>query len=228
MSGHGIHFNINPQLYLKDPQMTTYGQKLVGNSILLFDELGFEAFTFKKLASAMSSTEASIYRYFENKHFLLIYLVSWYWEWVKFQIDFHTMNIKNPKIKLEKILSVIVESSKENPIIEHIDEQILHRIVIAEASKAYHTKEVDEENEDGFFSTYKSLCAKIADVITEINPDFPYPRALSTTLLEMTNDNIYFAEHLPSLTDIQIPDKDDLSPVHKLLEFFAFRLICKD
>jgi AcrR family transcriptional regulator len=223
-----IQIELNDKLYIRDPQQTKLGKKILQQSIVLIDKIGFEKFTFKKLAEAIESTEASVYRYFENKHKLLIYLVSWYWEWVKFQIDFHTMNIKNPKIKLEKILSVIVESSKENPIIEHIDEQILHRIVIAEASKAYHTKEVDEENEDGFFSTYKSLCKKIANVITEINPEFPYPRALASTLLEMTNDNIYFAEHLPSLTDIQIPDKDDLSPVHKLLEFFAFRLICKD
>jgi AcrR family transcriptional regulator len=223
-----IQIELNDKLYIRDPQQTKLGKKILQQSIVLIDKIGFEKFTFKKLAEAIESTEASVYRYFENKHKLLIYLVSWYWEWVKFQIDFHTMNIKNPKIKLEKILSVIVESSKENPIIEHIDEQILHRIVIAEASKAYHTKEVDEENEDGFFSTYKSLCEKIANVITEINPEFPYPRALASTLLEMTNDNIYFAEHLPSLTDIRIPDKDDLSPVHKLLEFFAFRLICKE
>ncbi|MGB0864145.1 MAG: TetR/AcrR family transcriptional regulator [Saprospiraceae bacterium] len=223
-----IQIELNDKLYIRDPQQTKLGKKILQQSIVLIDKIGFEKFTFKKLAEAIESTEASVYRYFENKHKLLIYLVSWYWEWVKFQIDFHTMNIKNPKVKLEKILSVIVESSKENPIIEHIDEQILHRIVIAEASKAYHTKEVDEENQDGFFSTYKSLCAKIADVIMEINPEFPYPRALASTLLEMTNDNIYFAEHLPALTDIQIPDKEDLSPVHKLLEFFAFRLICKD
>ena len=220
-----IQMELNDKLYLRDPQQTKLGKKIIQNSIILIDKIGFEKFTFKKLAEAIDSTEASIYRYFENKHKLLTYLVSWYWEWVKFQIDFHTMNLKEPRAKLERILSVIVESSKENPIIEHIDEQILHRIVIAESSKVYHTKEVDVENQDGFFLTYKTLCQKISKVVLEINPDFPYPRTLASTLLEMANDSVYFAEHLPKLTDVSIQDNRDLTEVQKLLEFFAFKMI---
>ncbi len=77
-----LHFNINPELYLKDPQMTRFGQKLISNAILLLDELGLEQFNFKKLAIAIDSTETSIYRYFENKHMLLLWLTCWYWEWV--------------------------------------------------------------------------------------------------------------------------------------------------
>lgn len=223
-----IQMDLNDKLYLRDPQQTKLGKRIIQFSIVLIDEIGFESFTFKKLAERIDSTEASVYRYFENKHKLLVYLVSWYWEWVKFQIDFNTMNMTDPKRRLEKILHVIVESSKENPIIEHIDEQILHRIVIAEGTKAYHTKDVDDENQKGFFLTYKSLCKKIAGVIIEINPKFSYPRALATTLLEMANQNIYFAEHLPALTDITVNDQRDLDEVFNLLRDFSFGLICKD
>lgn len=223
-----IQIELNPKLYLRDPQQTKLGKRIIQYSIVLIDRIGFEKFTFKKLAGEIESTEASIYRYFENKHKLLIYLVSWYWEWVKFQIDFQTMNIDNPRRKLERILGILVESSKENPIIEHIDEQILHRIIIAESSKAYHTKEVDEENEEGFFNNYKSLTQKIASVIKEINTDFPYPTVLANNLIEMANANIYNAEHLPSLTDIEIKDNRDLNEVHQMLEFFAFQLICPE
>lgn len=35
---------------------------------------GYEAFTFKKLAEDIGTTEAGIYRYFENKYKLLVYL----------------------------------------------------------------------------------------------------------------------------------------------------------
>ena len=77
----GIKISLNDRLYIRDPQGTTLGQKIIKHSILLIDKIGFEAFNFKKLANYMSSTEASVYRYFENKHLLLIYLVSWYWEW---------------------------------------------------------------------------------------------------------------------------------------------------
>lgn len=222
-----IQIELNDALYLRDPQQTKLGKKLIQHSITLIDRIGFEKFTFKKLAEEIESTEASIYRYFENKHKLLVYLVSWYWEWVKFQIDFQTMNIEDPTLKLKKILSVIVESSKANPLIEHIDERVLHRIVVAESSKVYHTKDVDKENKEGYFHNYKVLCSNIAAVIMEINPHFPFARTLASTLLEMANDNIYFAEHLPALTDIRINDERDLSEVQSMLEFFALNLVGK-
>jgi AcrR family transcriptional regulator len=40
----------------------------VKNGLILINKIGFEEFTFKKLSIEISTTEASIYRYFENKH----------------------------------------------------------------------------------------------------------------------------------------------------------------
>ncbi len=219
-----IQIQLNPNLYLRDPQETKLGKKIIEYSIILIDELGFEKFTFKKLAAKIESTEASIYRYFKNKHKLLIYLVSWYWEWMKFQIDFNTMNIQDVDRKIKIALSVLVESSQKNPAIGYVDENLLHKIVVAESSKAYHTKTVDAENKDGYFSNYKELCSCIATIILEKNPTYPYPKTLSSTLVEMANNNIYFAEHLPSLTDVNIK-RGNLEDVKKLLEHFAFSSI---
>jgi len=84
---------LNDNLYLRDPQNINLGKRIIQYSIILIDEIGFEAFNFKKLAKRIKSTEASVYRYFENKHKLLVYLLCWYWEWMKFRIDFNTMNI---------------------------------------------------------------------------------------------------------------------------------------
>ena len=53
--------NIHSGLYLRDPKETTLGQSILKFSIILIDELGFEHFTFKKLAAKINSTEASIY-----------------------------------------------------------------------------------------------------------------------------------------------------------------------
>jgi hypothetical protein len=96
--------------------------------------------------------------------------------------------------------------------------------VISEAVKAYHSKDVDEENRAGLFLTYKSLCKVIAKNINNVNPDFPYAHTLASTLVEMTNNNIYFAEHLPSLTDIKLKD-GNLDEVKKLLEVFVSKLL---
>ena len=219
-----IQMKLNERLYLRDPQDTKLGRKIIQHSILLIDELGFEAFTFKKLADQIGSTEASVYRYFENKHLLLVYLLCWYWEWMKFRIEYNTMNIVDPKRKLRIAISSIVDTTRRNTSIEFVDEDVLHRIVVAEATKAYHTKEVEKENKHGFFVTYKALAKKISTIIREIDPDYIYPRALAITLLEMANNHIYFALHLPSLTDVTI-EKGDLSQVEKLLEDFAFGLL---
>lgn len=217
---------INEKLYLRDPQETKLGRRIIQYSILLIDEIGFEDFTFKKLALRIGSTEASVYRYFENKHLLLVYLLSWYWEWMKFHIDYNTMNIQDPIKKLQIVISSIVDTTRRNTSIEFVDEDVLHRIVVAEGTKTYHTKQVDQENKYGFFLTYKALNKKIADIISEVNPEFPYPRALASTLLEMTNNHIYFALHLPRMTDITI-EKGDLSQVQHLLSDFAFGLLCQ-
>lgn len=219
-----IQLNLNEKLYLKDPQDTKLGRNIIQHSILLIDEIGFEAFTFKKLAKEIRSTEASIYRYFENKHLLLIYLLNWYWAWMKFSIEFNTMNVKDPQQKLSIAINSIVDTSRRNASISFVDEDVLHRIVLAESTKAYHTKGVDQENKFGFFAAYKSLSKSISDIIQEVAPDYPYPRALSSTLLDMANNHTFFAKHLPSLTDITIKESD-LSQVVSLLEHFAFGLL---
>ena len=220
----GIKITLNQELYLRDPQGTSLGQNIIKHSILLIDEIGFEAFTFKKLASQMSSTEASVYRYFENKHMLLLYLVSWFWEWVSYLIDIHTNNISDPSQKLKIIISTLVYASKDNPAIEYVNESVLHRIIISEGSKTYHTKSVDEENKVGLFLNYKALVQKVSVVILDINPEFPYPKALASNLFEMANNHIYFAQHLPRLTDVEVIE-DNFDEVEKMLQHFAFALI---
>ncbi len=220
----GIKITLNDGLYIRDPQETTLGQKIIKHSILLMDEIGFEAFNFKKLAARMESTEASIYRYFVNKHLLLIYLVSWYWEWVSYLIDFNVMNINDPKRRLKIIISTLVSASRDNPAIEYVNESILHRIIIAEGTKAYHTKAVDEENREGFFYNYKQLTEKVAKVIRELNPDFPYPSSLATSLFEMANNHIYFAQHLPRLTEVTVKN-ENFEEVENMLRYFAFSLL---
>ena len=153
-----IQMQLNEKLYLRDPQDTKLGRKIIRHSILLIDEIGFEQFNFKKLAERIESTEASVYRYFENKHLLLVYLLCWYWEWTKFQLDFNTNNIEDPCQKLRIAVATIVNTAKRNATIEFVDEDLLHQIVVSEGTKGYHSKKVDEENKDGFFLSYKTLC----------------------------------------------------------------------
>ena len=221
-----IKMKLNEKLYLRDPQETKLGRNIIQHSIMMINAMGFEDFTFKKLAERIESTEASIYRYFENKHRLLLFLLSWYWEWLKYCIDLKILNIEDPIRRLKIALETLVEAShRDDPNTEHVNEAVLHRIVIAESAKGYYTKQVDEENQQGLFLTYKALCRTIQTIIEEINPQFPYPRALASTLLEMAKSHVYFSEHLPSLTDISFKAGNSEEQVKKLLVDFAFGLL---
>ena len=218
------NFKLPDGLILRDPLESDLGKKILTNAVLMFDEIGFEAMTFKKLSIKIESNETSLYRYFENKHNLLLYLVNWYWNWVDYLIDFNTNNVEDPNKKLDIIIDTFVDATKEDTSINFINEKSLHNVVVKESSKSYHIINVDQENKLGFFKSYKSLIQKVSNVILEIDPKFPYPHSLATNLFEIANNEIYFGEHLPSLTDIKI-SSDDYTEVSKLLKFYKSKII---
>jgi AcrR family transcriptional regulator len=197
-----IQIQLSKNLYIRDPQDTELGRKIIKESIQMIDEMGFEKFTFKKLALKIESTEASIYRYFENKHRILIYLIAWYWNWVEYLIDYQTNNIEDPLIRLETAIRIVTEEKKIDPFFPDINETALHRIVIAESDKTYLTKQVDEDNKEGLFRGYKTLCRKIASIVQEINPDYRFPHSLISTVMQASHQQIFYSQHLPSLTDL--------------------------
>jgi len=221
-----VQIKVNSNLYLRDPQETKLGKNIIKEGITLIDKIGIERFNFKKLATAMGSTEASIYRYFENKHALLVYLVSWYWEWVRFRIDFNTMNILDPRRQLKITIKTIVDTIRLATPANYIDRDLLHNIVVKEGIKAYHINQVEKENKMGFFAPYKELGKKIAGIIKEVNPNFPYPNTLASNLLEMANNQMYFAQNLPKLTDLNL-EEGNMQELEQMLEFFVFKLVDK-
>lgn len=194
---------MNEKLFIRDPENTELGKKIIFHSIQMIYKNGFELFTFKKLAEDIGTTEASIYRYFENKHRLLIYLTAWYWGWLQYSIVFNTNNINDPKVKLKKIihlLAITVENDKQTIL---GNEVLLHQIIIAEGSKAYLTKHVSEDNVEQLFKPYKDLCAFIADIIMECNNNYNFPRSLASTIIEMAHIQNFFMNNLPALTDFE-------------------------
>lgn len=197
-----LHVKVNEKVYLKDPESSELGRKIVKESIGIIHKIGFEAFTFKKLATEIHTTESTIYRYFENKHKLLLYLTSWYWGWMEYQMVFLTMNVANPVEKLAKTIETICDPLKNNLEHEYVDLVLLYEIVVAESPKAYLTKEVDDENKNGFFANYKHICERLSGIIEEINPEFKFAQTLASSIMESANQQRFFALHLPKLTNI--------------------------
>lgn len=213
-----ISLTISSCSYLKNPESSELGKKIVTGSIELIDEQGFESFNFKKLAKHIESTEASIYRYFENKHKILLYLTSWYWSWLDYKLAMSILNISSAEERLNRCLDILTAIKELDFDFVHIDEAKLNRIIVMESSKSYLTKDVDTENKEGAFAAYKNLVARVSSIIEELNPSFKYSNMLVTTVIEGVHHQHFFADHLPRLTTI-IPGEDSISNFYKLIVF---------
>lgn len=204
-----IKINVNDQVFNKDPESSELGKKIIENSIILIDDLGFDSFTFKKLGDHIGSNESSIYRYFDNKHKLLIYLTSWYWAWIEYLLVFTTNGIANPLEKLKKGLEVVAQENVLDFGFSHINEVLLHKIIISESSKSYLTKEVDSENKDGYFMIYKRLVKRISEMILEVDPSYEFPQSLASTAVESVLHQQFLKQHFLSITNCN----DQVSPL---------------
>ncbi|KDN54472.1 TetR family transcriptional regulator [Flavobacterium seoulense] len=200
-----LKIKVNEKLYLKDPETSVLGKKILQESILLIDEIGFENFTFKKLGEKINSNESSIYRYFENKHKLLLYLSYWYWSWIEYKLILATTNITDAKEKLKKVITVVTEKVTIDTNTEYINESILNKIIIAEFTKTLQTKEVDQENKEGFFLIYERIINRIVTIVNEVNPEYPYAKSLVSTIVEGNLHQHFLKEHLKTITDCGEP-----------------------
>ncbi|UXX81076.1 TetR/AcrR family transcriptional regulator [Reichenbachiella carrageenanivorans] len=201
-----ISIILGDKFFKKDPQSSDLGRRIVSEGLVMLDSLGFEEFTFKKLAECIASTEASIYRYFKNKHKFLLYLSSYYWAWLEYVIAFETHHISNPSEKLDRIIDIVCGSYDLPKVLDvpGISLSKLRHVIDSESDKTYLNRQVDEINKKGLFRGYKELCGTISSVIEEINPKYEYPKALVSTFMEAAHQQSFFAQHLPSLTELSV------------------------
>ncbi|MGI9139384.1 MAG: TetR/AcrR family transcriptional regulator [Sediminibacterium sp.] len=204
-----VQIKMNETLFIRDPEQSELGKKIIKHSIQLIHQSGFESFTFKKLAEGIGTTESGIYRYFENKHKLLVYIISWYWGWLEFQIIYQTKNVSDSNVKLKQVIKLLASKVEDDHMTSHVNESLLHQILIAEGSKSYLTKHVGEDNELKFFNPYKELCNTISGIILEYNNNYKYPQSLASTIIEVAHLQNFFMHHLPDLTDFEHSKKED-------------------
>lgn len=197
----GLKVNVSPMIYVKDPETSDLGKKIIEHSIDLIDEIGFDNFTFKKLGERINSNESSIYRYFENKHKLLLYLSSWYWGWIEFKLVLSTNNMQNPIDKLRKAIEIVTEEINIDNNHPHINEIKLHQIVVCEFSKSYLTKEVDNENKNGYFLIYKRVINLIIGMAEEVNPKYPFLKSLVSLVVEGSLHQHFLKNHFKTITN---------------------------
>jgi AcrR family transcriptional regulator len=198
-----IKLNIPECNFIRDPQETKLGNAILDEAVVLIYEIGFEAFTFKKMAQRIGTTEASVYRYFENKYQLLLYLDSLYWGWMNYQISLATHHKENLEDKIKTAIGILIEENKKEKDFTGVNQHKLNRIVQQEGIKSMLSKNVDDVNKTGAFQNYKQVVARISEWIKIVRPDFEQPNMLVTTIIEAAHIQHFFAEHLPSLTNAE-------------------------
>jgi AcrR family transcriptional regulator len=207
---YSIPIQPGEKLALRNPESTALGRKIVRQGLLLMQQIGYEHFTFKKLAEHIQTTEAGIYRYFENKHRLLLYLLTWYWNVLDYAVEISLEGVKDPTHKIRLVIGLLTQDLSAWTTGTDVDGRALRELAMAESSKAYLIKEVDDINRERLFKPYKDLCGRLAGLLLEYNPEYLYPRSLASSLVEMAQFQPYFAAHLPALTDFggqQQPDR---------------------
>jgi len=215
-----LKIQINDKIYVKDPETSSLGRKIIQESIILIDEIGFENFTFKKLGERIGSNESSIYRYFESKHKLLVYLSSWYWSWIEYRLVFITNNIESPIEKLNKAIMVVTQKIEDDSQTEHINESILNKIIITEFTKTMMTKEIDTENKEGFFLIYKRVINRLVAMIEVVNPQYAYSKSLASSIVEGALHQHFLKTHLKTITNCN----ENISPTEFYLNLVALTL----
>ncbi|MEZ4755283.1 MAG: TetR/AcrR family transcriptional regulator [Flavobacteriales bacterium] len=198
-----VNVQVTEPVYLKDPQATELGRRILEQGVRLIDELGLEAFTFGKLATELGTAESSIYRYFENKHRLLIYIIGWYWSWREYKLAFDTANIADNRERLARAIRSITEPVTDRGSFSYLDLRALYRIAVSESAKAYMTKGVDAEHREGCFGSFKRICDRLKEHILLVRPDHPFPAMLASNVVDGSMIQRFFADHLPSLTEKQ-------------------------
>ena len=209
-----IKIQVSEQLFQQDPDAKVLGKRIIQCSIDLIDEIGYEAFTFKKLGAKIGSPESTVYRYFKNKKQLLMYLTSWYWTWIECRLIFFTNNINSSHERLKRAVEIITQPVRQHSSYLHINEVKLNRIIISESFKAFLSKEVDEKNSKGYFQVYNRIIERISGMILDVSPGFEYSHTLVSTVMEGAHFQNFFSNHIPILTDVGKDDK-------KLVNFFT-------
>jgi AcrR family transcriptional regulator len=203
--------------YLRDPEETELGRKIVSAGIVLMDKLGFEQFTFRKLSVEIGSTEASIYRYFSNKGSFLRYCRAWYWSWLSYRLRIRLQNIAEPERQLHEAVKVLAESSQRDYDIPHIDESALHRVVIYEGRKGFLAEKKKKSQTD---PALQEILEQLTVILRRFNPRFRYAKSLALQLILTAHGYLFYFHHDPMISEVTSGKANEV--VEKITNYLLF------
>lgn len=213
-----LELHIPSCLYLKNPKDSALGNKIVMRSAQLIHSMGIEEFTFKKLSIAIGCTEATVYRYFENKHQLLLYIMNIFWGWHEYQIVFATQNLDSASVKLKRTIALLAKP-EFNFLKDKKYSQDVLQTAINEGIKIHLTRHLRDEIKTGGMESYYRLVKRISQFILELDASYPFPDALSAAIIDNALLQLFYKKYCPGISDASIS--------HENIENFLTQLLPK-
>lgn len=181
-----LAFHPNPALFIKDPLTSQVGMQILSCSVNMLQDSGLEGLTFKKLASEMKSTEATIYRYFTNKQQLLMYIMSIYAASLQMRLVLATTNISNPVDRLKEAIYSLMEVPKKDSQMEGMKLIQLHSIWCAEMPRWMDGSLTDADLRKAWYQDLTELADRIKQIIEESFPGAVCAEIHAWMILEWT------------------------------------------
>jgi hypothetical protein len=119
--------------------------------------------------------------------------------------------------RLKRGIAVVTQKIEDDASTLHVNESILNKIIIQEFTKTLLTKEVDEENKEGFFLVYKRVINRIIEMIHDVDPNYGYAKSLASSIVEGALHQHFLKDHLKTITNCN----QDISPTDFYLNLIS-------
>ncbi len=196
----GANQDLNGLVFLKDPDSSETGREIVFHGAEMMALSGVESFTFSKLAAKAGITEATVYRYFSNKHQLLLYLLNRYWNALEYKAMQETVHINNPLERLHRLAELLtgpVIQAGQGNFARH-----LYAIAMSESVKVHLGTETGLDWQKGMLNGYARITGLVAETLRTAYPEYPYPQAWAATFVDSAMQQQFLMRHLPELTEV--------------------------
>ena len=193
-----IDVQVPENLYIKNPRESRVGKDILAHGAAMIAKCGIEAFNFLKLASECQCTEATIYRYFENKHKLLLYYLNLFWGWQEYFMVMRTHSVEEPGKRLKEVVSVLSHPEIPSNTDPAYGANIVE-IATSEGVKIHLSREVGAEITDGSMFVYYRLLKRISKFISDKKPKHKYPDTLAITIIDAALQTKFYQDRYPGL-----------------------------
>lgn len=210
-----FELHIPDAVFVKNPRESELGMKILHKGTEMLAKEGIDSFNFKKLAIAIQTTEASAYRYFDNKHKFLLYVINIYYGWMEYSIAVAEYEEKKTENKIKRAIESII-APNHMPVDNVEFAKNIRKVAIQEGVKLHFNLHIKDEIKNGSMTCYSRLTQRLSGLIRNIAPHYQFSEPLANLVIESVFHQLF---------QIGIMSKSDVVKHEKKIQLFLTQLI---